>query len=100
MEHPVDVSHLRVVPRPDVEYDPEEHDASRREHEHLSEGDRGVDDAVGRGAALALPEDAGVVDDGAVDDGGGQHGEQRHEHHVERHRERLVLHGHAPKMSR
>ena len=44
-----------------------------------------------------LPEDAGVVDDGAVDDGRGQHGEQRHEHHVERHRQRLVLHRHAPK---
>ena len=45
---------------------------------------------------LALPEDASVVDDGAVDDGGGQHGEQRHEHHVERHREGLILHCHAP----
>ena len=43
-----------------------------------------------------LPEDASVVNDGAVDHGGWQHGEQRHEHDVERHRQRLVLHRHAP----
>ena len=57
--HPVEVSDLGVVPRPDVEDDPEEHDAGRGEHEDLPEGDGGVDDAVGRLAALALPEDAG-----------------------------------------